>query len=98
MFCMNRGKGKNESQLETCMQSVVNTVHYQGYTVEPLDNHIGTDHFERLSSFGDKMYCHYIYRLAHRKVSFIQRCPYSECPLSEVPLYRVFSHLSPFMM
>ena len=41
---------------------------------------------ERLSSFRGKNVLP-LYRLVHQKVSFIQRCPYSECPLSEVPLY-----------
>ena len=32
-----------------------------GNAVEPLNNgYIGVDHIERLSSFGGKMYCHYV--------------------------------------
>ena len=48
------------------------------YTVEPLNNgHVGTDHFvhyREVVLFGGKNVMP-LHRLAHRKVSFIQRCP-----------------------
>ena len=78
------------------------------YTVEPLNNgHVGTDHFvhyREVVLFGGKNVMP-LHRLAHRKVSFIQRCPLFRVsfvrgstvlgkakgvPLSRYPLFREY--------